>query len=128
MTILDRLAEHAAERTRTSKSLISTEEMRRMALELPAGDFAFENALKSPGMSFICECKKASPSKGLIAPDFPYLDIARAYEEAGADCISYRPLRQDTASCQKGIQGKHILYRCMCGPFGSHAEGQRLYT
>ena len=88
MTILDRLAEHAAERTRTAKSLISAEEMRRMALELPAGDFAFENALKSPGMSFICECKKASPSKGLIAPDFPYLDIARAYEEAGADCIS----------------------------------------
>ena len=88
MTILDRLAEHAAERTRTAKSLISAEEMRRMALELPAGDLAFENALKSPGMSFICECKKASPSKGLIAPDFPYLDIARAYEEAGADCIS----------------------------------------
>ena len=55
MNILDRLAEHAAERTRTAKSLISAEEMRRMALELPAGDLAFENALKSPGMSFICE-------------------------------------------------------------------------
>ena len=38
--------------------------------------------------SFICECKKASPSKGLIAPDFPYLEIARSYEEAGSDCIS----------------------------------------
>ena len=66
MNILDRLAEHAAERTAAAKSLMPEEEMRRMALEMPAGDFAFENALKKPGMSFICECKKASPSKGLI--------------------------------------------------------------
>ena len=89
MTILDRLAEHAAERMAAAKSLMLAEQMRRMALELPAGDFAFENALKRSGMSFICECKKASPSKGLIAPDFPYLDIARAYEEgAGRDTLS----------------------------------------
>lgn len=40
------------------------------------------------GLSFICECKKASPSKGLIEPDFRYLEIAREYEAAGADCIS----------------------------------------
>ena len=45
-------------------------------------------ALKKLGISFICECKKASPSKGLIAPDFPYLKIAKEYEAAGADCIS----------------------------------------
>lgn len=48
----------------------------------------FYDALSKPGMSFICECKKASPSKGLIAPDFPYLDIARDYERAGASAIS----------------------------------------
>lgn len=51
-------------------------------------DFPFEQALKKTEMSFICECKKASPSKGLLAPSFPYLEIARAYEEAGADAIS----------------------------------------
>ncbi|MBO4927132.1 MAG: indole-3-glycerol phosphate synthase TrpC [Clostridiales bacterium] len=50
--------------------------------------FAFEEALRRDGMSFICECKKASPSKGVIAEDFPYLQIARDYEAAGADCIS----------------------------------------
>ena len=49
---------------------------------------SFLEALKKPGMSFICEVKKASPSKGLIAPDFPYLDIAREYEQAGASAIS----------------------------------------
>jgi len=51
-------------------------------------DFSFENELKKPGMSYICEVKKASPSKGIIAEDFPYIDIAREYEAAGASCIS----------------------------------------
>lgn len=57
-------------------------------MALPKGDFAFEQALRKKDMSFICECKKASPSKGLIAPDFPYLQIAKEYEAAGADAIS----------------------------------------
>jgi indole-3-glycerol phosphate synthase len=48
----------------------------------------FEQALTAPGLSFICEVKKASPSKGVIADDFPYLHIARAYESAGAAAIS----------------------------------------
>ena len=58
------------------------------ALALPKGDFAFERALGAPGVSLICEVKKASPSKGLISPDFPYLDIARDYAAAGAAAIS----------------------------------------
>lgn len=86
--ILDQLADHARERTRQAKEKISPEEIRRQALSLPKGTFAFENVLKKPGLSFICECKKASPSRGLIAPDFPYLKIAEEYEKAGADCIS----------------------------------------
>ncbi len=88
MTILDQLAAHARERCEGAKSDVSLEEIKSRALSLPKGDFAFENALKKPGISFICECKKASPSKGLIAPDFPYLKIAKEYEAAGVDCIS----------------------------------------
>lgn len=88
MTILDQLADHARERTLLAKEKLSLSEIRKEAFSLPKGNFSFEQALKNPGMSFICECKKASPSKGLISPDFPYLDIAREYQEAGADCIS----------------------------------------
>ena len=88
MSILDELADYARVRTEEAKMKISSEEMRRRAESLPKGDFPFEQALKKEGISFICECKKASPSKGLIAPDFPYLEIAKAYETAGADAIS----------------------------------------
>lgn len=88
MTILDRLAEYARERTEKAKAKISIDEIKQKALALPKGDFSFENALRKDGISFICECKKASPSKGLIAPDFPYLQIAKEYQAAGADCIS----------------------------------------
>ena len=49
---------------------------------------SFLETLKKPGMSYICEVKKASPSKGLIAPEFPYLEIAKEYEAAGASAIS----------------------------------------
>lgn len=88
MTILDQLADYARERTKRAKKSISLEEMKQQALSLAKGNFAFENALKKRDISFICECKKASPSKGLIASDFPYLQIAKEYEAAGADCIS----------------------------------------
>ena len=78
MNILDKLAAHAKKRCDEAKEYISLGELRKLA----------EKALRNPGISFICECKKASPSKGLIAPDFPYLKIAKEYERAGADCIS----------------------------------------
>ena len=55
---------------------------------LPLSPFLFEKTLRQPGFHFICEIKKASPSKGVIAEDFPYLDIAREYEDAGASAIS----------------------------------------
>ncbi len=88
MTILDQLAAYAKQRVTESKKKLSLETLKSQALTLPKGSFAFESALQKEGISFICECKKASPSKGLIAPDFPYLQIAKEYEAAGADCIS----------------------------------------
>ena len=87
-TILDRLADHARERVEEAKRRQSLTEIRQRASDMPKGNFAFENALKKPDIAFICECKKASPSKGLIAPEFPYLSIAREYEAAGADAVS----------------------------------------
>lgn len=88
MTILDQLAAHAKERTEAAKRKITPDQLRQQALSLPKGTFAFERALKKPDIAFICECKKASPSKGIIAPEFPYMQIAKDYEAAGADCIS----------------------------------------
>lgn len=88
MNILERLAEAAEKRVETAKAAKPLDALRREALAMPEGRFAFEAALKKDGMSFICECKKASPSKGLIDPEFPYMKIAEEYEAAGADCIS----------------------------------------
>ena len=86
--ILKKLSDFARERVDMAKRKVPSEEIRKRAYELPKGTFAFEKALKNPGVSFICECKKASPSKGVIAPDFPYIQIAKDYEAAGADCFS----------------------------------------
>jgi indole-3-glycerol phosphate synthase len=88
MTILEELAEYAHVRVREAKKQISLAEIKEQAMEMQKGDFSFERALKKEGISFICECKKASPSKGIIAQEFPYLTIAQEYEKAGADCIS----------------------------------------
>ena len=88
MTILDKLAEHAFERVKAAKKSVLLDEIKSCAFTLPKGNFEFEKALRKPDISFICECKKASPSKGIIAEDFPYLEIAKEYEKAGADCIS----------------------------------------
>ncbi|MBQ9198741.1 MAG: indole-3-glycerol phosphate synthase TrpC [Lachnospiraceae bacterium] len=88
MNILNELADYARIRVEENKKKVSIEEIREKAYALPKGDFEFEKALRKDGISFICEVKKASPSKGIIAEDFPYLDIAKEYESAGADCIS----------------------------------------
>ena len=88
MNILDQLAEHARVRVASAKLVKHFDKVKEEALALPKGSFEFEKALKKDDIAFICECKKASPSKGLIAPDFPYLEIALDYEKAGADCIS----------------------------------------
>ncbi|MCR5108444.1 MAG: indole-3-glycerol phosphate synthase TrpC [Lachnospiraceae bacterium] len=87
--ILDELVRATSIRIEKHKSLKSLAEIKKEALSLnPETGFPFKKALMGKEMSFICEVKKASPSKGLIAEDFPYLDIAKDYEKAGADAIS----------------------------------------
>lgn len=89
MTILDQLAGYARERVAADKAKISPDEMKALAAAAgPADGQAFYDAAARPGLSFICEIKKASPSKGIIDPVFDYRKIALDYEAAGADCIS----------------------------------------
>ena len=86
--ILDTIAQATRIRVDERKKLVSLEEIKEQALALKKLDYPFEKALAKEGMSFICECKQASPSKGQIVEDFPYLDIAKAYDQAGANAIS----------------------------------------
>ena len=101
MTILNTIADYTKERISEEKKNIPLEEVRSLAetiakneVDITAANeiskaFRFEKAIKnSKDMAFICECKKASPSKGLIAEKFPYVDIAKEYEAAGATAIS----------------------------------------
>jgi len=88
MTILDEIAAYARIRVEEKKKEKSVEAIRFEAASFIKKDFPFEKALKGEGISFICECKKASPSKGIIAEDFPYADIALEYDKAGANAIS----------------------------------------
>lgn len=86
--ILTEIAEHNKKIYLDKKLDVSLSRVMDMAYSTSGTGFAFEKKLKEEGMSFICECKKASPSKGIIAEDFPYLEIAKDYEKAGASCIS----------------------------------------
>lgn len=86
--ILNTIAENTRQRYEKIIAEKPLEKIKSQALAMPKGDFEFERALKGDTLSFICEIKKASPSKGIIAEDFPYLEIAKEYENAGASCIS----------------------------------------
>ena len=87
--ILDKIIEATKIRVAQEKQVETTESVKAAALALPADTgFPFEAALRQQDFNFICEVKKASPSKGIIAEHFPYLDIAKEYEVAGAAAIS----------------------------------------
>lgn len=87
--ILDEIAAKTRVRVAELKEIKSLAEVRAQALSLnPNTGFPFENALRTDDVAFICEVKKASPSKGIIAENFPYLEIAKDYEAAGANAIS----------------------------------------
>lgn len=96
MTILDKIAAKTTERIAEEQTRVPLATVRAQAesivqAEKEAGMFAsfpFERALREADLGLICEVKKASPSKGVIEPDFHPLEIARAYEQAGADAIS----------------------------------------
>ena len=89
MNILEEIAAKTRERVAEAKNKVSLEEMKQKAESLNADTgFPFENAIKEGSLSFTCEAKKASPSKGLIAEDFPYVEIAKEYEKGGASAIS----------------------------------------
>lgn len=87
-TILEIIAAYAKERAAKDKENVPEAVMKERALALPKGTFRFSQALKKKEMAFICEVKKASPSKGLIDPVFDYKTIAANYQAAGADCVS----------------------------------------
>ena len=92
--ILGKIASSTLVRVERAKKTFSFEQAREQAVKLAETEnidksrLPFENAIAAPGLSFICEVKKASPSKGVIAENFPWLDIAKEYEEGGASAIS----------------------------------------
>lgn len=96
MTILDEIAAYTRERMAAEERAVPTAALAEQARAIAAAErereggfrFPFRAALEREGLSFICEVKKASPSKGIIAEEFPYADIARSYEDAGAAAIS----------------------------------------
>ena len=87
--ILDEIVKAARKRVSREKEQQGLDEMKKRALSIKSRTgFPFESMLHEGKMQFICEVKKASPSKGVIAEDFPYVDIAREYEQAGAGAVS----------------------------------------
>lgn len=132
MTILNEIATYTKTRYEKIIKEKPLAEVKQQALALPKKNFEFEKALKKDGLSLICEVKKASPSKGIIATDFPYLEIARQYEAAGAsaiscltepkwfmgsdaylkqiaDAVSIPVLRKDFTVCEYQIYEAHLL-------------------
>lgn len=86
--ILTKLADSTRDRVEKEKKQIPLEMVKEQALAMKKGDFSFEKVIAEGDISFICEVKRASPSKGMIVEDFPYIQIAKDYEQAGASCIS----------------------------------------
>ncbi|WP_035054180.1 indole-3-glycerol phosphate synthase TrpC [Carnobacterium pleistocenium] len=87
--ILDEIVKSTEKRVALSKKAVPLEEMKQKALEHSIDrSFPFEKALAEEKISFICEVKRASPSKGMIAEKFDYLAIAQSYEKAGATALS----------------------------------------
>ena len=87
--IIDDIVERTLERVAENKKRNSIEKLAKLAFDKPINkDYPFERALRRAGISYIMEIKRASPSKGVIAPNFDYKSIAKEYEDIGAAAIS----------------------------------------
>lgn len=104
MNILNTIAEYSMLRAKTDRKAIPLDRLKENIAMQNGKNRGFMNALEKPGLSFICEIKKASPSKGIISEDFPYLDIAKEYEKAGADCVS-------CLTEPKWFRGSDVIFR-----------------
>jgi len=88
MNILQTITQRTIERIEQQKIRLPFNQLVQLSDECEGSPYNFKDALVGEEMRFICEVKKASPSKGIIAEYFPYLEIAKQYEEAGAHAIS----------------------------------------
>lgn len=104
--ILEQIATNKRIQLIEEKKKISPARMQEAALEVKSSlpDFIFEKTLEKKEMSFICEIKKASPSKGVLAEYFPYIEIAKEYEIAGADCLSVLTEQAYFLGCDEYLQ------------------------
>lgn len=103
--ILDKIVADTRKRVEIKKTIKSVEKIKKQVENCKVTyDFPFEKALKSRGMSFICEVKKASPSKGIIVERFDYLNIAKEYDEIGANAISVLTEPKYFLGCDKYLE------------------------
>ena len=112
MNILEEIAAKTRERVAEARNKVSLEEMKQQAESLNTETgFPFENAIKEGSLSFICEVKKASPSKGLIAGDFPYVEIAKEYEKGAVLVYGQQRIFKRDKGCGRYSYNKKGFYR-----------------
>lgn len=85
--ILDQIVADNRLELESRKRSLPLEELNRAALEQPP-PVEFAAALRGDGIRLIAEVKKASPSRGVICPDFNPVEIAKTYASNGAAAIS----------------------------------------
>lgn len=106
--ILEQIAASTRKRVEQEKAERPLDRVRARALEIADGEsVSFRAAIAAPGLSFICEIKKASPSKGLIAQDFRYREIAGEYQRAGADAVSVLTEPEYFLGCSRYLEEIH---------------------
>lgn len=121
--ILDELVASSLKRVGLLKQAVPFDTVKAAALYAAEHDgrekYKFKKALSGDGLSFICEVKKASPSKGVIAEDFPFADIAHSYENAGADAVSVltEPEYFKGSTAYLRVIAAEISLPCLCKDF-----------